>query len=1168
MGQEFVFDVFLSHSSKDKGAVRAVAERLRRDGLKVWFDEWEIKPGDEFRAKIEEGLEHSRVLVLCMSAHAFGSEWVKLEADTFQFRNPSNKDRRFIALRLDDAPIKGSLAQFLYIDWFPADRQQEYAKLVEACRPTAKPTAAKHGVPDKSVAGKASQLDYKAEINGHAFSPDGNLVLSGAADGTMRLWKVASGRCLRIFKGHHGRVAGVTWSPNQRQALSAGWGDSTIRLWDVQSGECTRIFKGHRRDAAAWSATWGFDQKLLLSAGDETIRLWEIETGRCLQVFKGHASNVYRGDFHPNSRQILSCSMDNTVRLWDVETGRCLRVLEGHANTVRCVIWDGYGSRAVSGSNDKTIRLWDIETGRCVRIFQGHCEGVTSLAWSVGGHYLLSGSYDKTVRLWDTETGKCLRILEGHKAGVVTVAWSADGRRGFSGDEKGGIWAWKLSNFATHARAPKSSAPALPLAPGQVQYTNAKVLLVGDTGVGKSALAERLIHQKFIQTKSSHARKAYVLESNALSDSGGVSVHQETVLWDLAGQPAFRLVHQLSMDDAALACVLLDNRNETNPFESAAYWSQVLDQARSNTKIRKILVASRIDVGGLPAGRERIEAFCSEHGFDKFIATSATSGEGCEELLNAIRSGIHWEGLPKVTTEGPLAPLRDYIASLKAEKDGRVPPSTRLFTIAKLHEGFSSDYWRKISLDEFIAHLKRLEDTDAVDLLVFSTTGASPTAETLVLLDPTRVDAYASALMVAAKDEPDGPGHLLESRVREVNFKIEEDERLVDPESEKHVLWFVMETLLNRDLALRERIKGDDYFVFPSQCTAALRFPGMATFGVAFGFAGAVRSIYATLIAQLAHYEGFKKREFFHDAAAYRPEAGGRCIVRVSDKGRGDGELELSFAAETPPEVRQGFIDFVGKHLESKSTPGSLTKRHAYHCANEACRKPFDDAVVKARLEAKQKKLVCPYCEKKSPLVNLFATPSAAAESVAKQIGADATKGRQRMTAALVIKAKEAEKKFDAFFSYNSKDKAVVEKIAKRLKAVGIRPWLDKWNLSPGDNALDALEVAIKTIPCAALCFGPADVGKWHVIEIRAYVEKWAAGSARMIPVILPEVKEAPELPLFVRQPVWVDMRKWEQDENESFYLLVCGILRREPGESPMKRFGVRNVAEWQGIDL
>jgi|ERR1035438_9225478 hypothetical protein len=134
MSPKSTHDVFLSHSTKDKAVVRPLAERLRQDGLKVWFDEWVLKPGDSIPAKIEEGLEHSRVLVLCMSANAFGSDWAQLEAGTFRFRDPLNKDRRLILLRLDDSAIKGSIAQFPYIDWLPPDREQEYAKLLGNCQ--------------------------------------------------------------------------------------------------------------------------------------------------------------------------------------------------------------------------------------------------------------------------------------------------------------------------------------------------------------------------------------------------------------------------------------------------------------------------------------------------------------------------------------------------------------------------------------------------------------------------------------------------------------------------------------------------------------------------------------------------------------------------------------------------------------------------------------------------------------------------------------------------------------------------------------------------------------------------------------------------------------------------------------------------------------------------
>lgn len=126
MTDDFQYDVFLSHSSQDKAVVRPLAERLRSDGLRVWFDEWELKPGDSVPKKIDDGLEQARVLVLCMSAQAFASDWTRLESYTFRFRDPLNQARRFIPLRLDAAPIPGALAQFLYINWRAEERRQRY----------------------------------------------------------------------------------------------------------------------------------------------------------------------------------------------------------------------------------------------------------------------------------------------------------------------------------------------------------------------------------------------------------------------------------------------------------------------------------------------------------------------------------------------------------------------------------------------------------------------------------------------------------------------------------------------------------------------------------------------------------------------------------------------------------------------------------------------------------------------------------------------------------------------------------------------------------------------------------------------------------------------------------------------------------------------------------
>ena len=95
------------------------ADQLKSDEVRVRFEDWEIKLGDSIPAKFEEGLEHSRVLVLCLSAQALAADpgASGLESHTFRFTDPLNHDGRFIPLRLDDAPIKGSLAQFLPFNW-------------------------------------------------------------------------------------------------------------------------------------------------------------------------------------------------------------------------------------------------------------------------------------------------------------------------------------------------------------------------------------------------------------------------------------------------------------------------------------------------------------------------------------------------------------------------------------------------------------------------------------------------------------------------------------------------------------------------------------------------------------------------------------------------------------------------------------------------------------------------------------------------------------------------------------------------------------------------------------------------------------------------------------------------------------------------------------------
>jgi hypothetical protein len=71
--------VFVSHSSKDKPAVEALAAALRERGIDAWLDKWMIGPGDDLVARINQGLEEASAGLIVFSAHSSDSRWVGAE---------------------------------------------------------------------------------------------------------------------------------------------------------------------------------------------------------------------------------------------------------------------------------------------------------------------------------------------------------------------------------------------------------------------------------------------------------------------------------------------------------------------------------------------------------------------------------------------------------------------------------------------------------------------------------------------------------------------------------------------------------------------------------------------------------------------------------------------------------------------------------------------------------------------------------------------------------------------------------------------------------------------------------------------------------------------------------------------------------------------------------
>jgi len=76
------YDVFISHASEDKDeVVRPLAHALRSDGLKVWYDEFELKIGDSLRRKIDKGLANSKFGIVVLSKDFIKKGWTNYELD-------------------------------------------------------------------------------------------------------------------------------------------------------------------------------------------------------------------------------------------------------------------------------------------------------------------------------------------------------------------------------------------------------------------------------------------------------------------------------------------------------------------------------------------------------------------------------------------------------------------------------------------------------------------------------------------------------------------------------------------------------------------------------------------------------------------------------------------------------------------------------------------------------------------------------------------------------------------------------------------------------------------------------------------------------------------------------------------------------------------------------
>jgi uncharacterized delta-60 repeat protein len=279
-----------------------------------------------------------------------------------------------------------------------------------------------------------TRMEHGGDVWSIDFSPDGNYVVSGSHDKTVRIWETTTGREVARMN-HDDRVTSVAFSPDGLYVVS-GSEDKTARVWDADTGlEVSRM----NFDNRVASVTFRSDGRFVLSgSNDGTARVWEVETGREVARIS-HDDDVMSVAFSPDGRYVVSGSLDNSARVWESTTGREVTRMS-HDGSIYAVAFSPDGQYVVSGSGDNTARVWEFPSGREVARTT-HNFAVRAVAFSPDGRYVVSGSDDGKAQVWEAETGREIARIK-HLGEIWSVAFSPDGRYVVSGggDGKARVW--------------------------------------------------------------------------------------------------------------------------------------------------------------------------------------------------------------------------------------------------------------------------------------------------------------------------------------------------------------------------------------------------------------------------------------------------------------------------------------------------------------------------------------------------------------------------------------------------------------------------------------------------------------------------------------------------------------------------------------------------------
>jgi small GTP-binding protein len=774
-----------------------------------------------------------------------------------------------------------------------------------------------------------SQLSHSSCVFRFAWSPDGTRIAAPETSRTI-VWDVGTEGVVQTLPA--GGV-GVAFSPDGSHLVNRQDG---LTLFDI----ARKTVKWSDDDSVRWFAiAWCWRYRQIAIARPSRIQILDADSGVKVVDLDDFGVTVGSIAWSRDGRY-LAAGSDRGLTIWDRESPGAVTIRE-QGRPCRGLAWSPDGEM-LAVATDSSIQLLSVTSWLPRATLEGHTSTyVGTLDFSADGALLASTSWDDTVRLWRVADGQCLATIQAsHEGGsnwqgvafhpTEPVLATLD-------DQDRTICIWRIDIEALCGARTTSA-----------RYTTAKIALVGDGSVGKTTLGHRLIAGEFKVFPRTHGQQFWPFPALNTRRSDGVEC--EAIIWDLAGQADYRLTHALFVDDADLALILFNASDRQQPLKGVEYWLKAL-RHRRGPACHVVLVGAQVDTGDLAMTTAEIEAFCEAQGITGgYVATSALTGAGLDELVSRIRGGIQWDAMPATVTTETFKRIKEYVLELKSTRAGSPVPLSAADLRSMLEK--SDPSWRFTDA-EMMTAVGHLEDHGYVTIL------RTLSGESRILLAPDALINLTASIVLEARRNPRGLGALREADLLEGRVDLPELAGL-EPGDRAVLLDAATALFLEHNVCFRERLGADTLLVFPSLIHQVKPESDPTDFveDVSFEITGSTERLYAALVVLLGYTNTFIRTNQWLHQAQYETAPGEVCGFRQLSESEGQISIGLYYGVGTSAHTRRLFEGLFETFLIARDV--GVVKYPAVACRQ--CTYRQERAGVVRRIRENKAFIICAEC--------------------------------------------------------------------------------------------------------------------------------------------------------------------------------------------------------------